>query len=437
MDQPQGRDATFTVCRACATRAPLGADRCPACGGQRLIEHPELNALSIAHLDCDAFYAAVEKRDDPSLEGKPVIIGGGRRGVVSTACYVARQFGVGSAMPMFKALKACPDAIVIKPNMKKYAEVAKSIRALMNEVTPAVQPISIDEAFLDLTGTERLHRAIPAEVMVRLQGRIADDIGVSTSVGLSYNKFLAKLSSDLEKPSGFTVMGRADARRRLAPLPVTKLWGVGPALAKKLRRDGYGTIGDLQGAPRGLLIERYGAMGERISHLSMGEDSRKVHGPAENKSISAETTFHTDLSDLTELETRLWPLCERVSARAKKGDAPGKVITLKLKTASFRTLTRRKTLDTPTLYARDIFGCAQKLLRGEIQGEAYRLIGVGLSGFSDEEAQTDPELSLFAPAESQADDEKGRQAEDAMDRIRQKFGTTSIGTGRNFRSPPK
>ena len=236
------------LCRDCFAPAP--ADRgtaCGACGSARVVRHRELARLSIAHVDCDAFYAAVEKRDDPSLRDRAVLVGGGRRGVVMAACYTARRFGIRSAMPMFEALRACPDAAVIRPDMTKYAAVGREMRALLNDVTPAVEPISIDEAVLDLSGTERLHRASPAETLARLARRIEAGIGITVSIGLSYNRFLAKIASGMDKPRGFFVIGRGDARRFLAGQPVTLLWGVGEAMRKRLAADGIATIGDLQG----------------------------------------------------------------------------------------------------------------------------------------------------------------------------------------------
>ena len=201
------------LCRDCLAESGPAAKRCLACGSPRLLAHPERDLLSIAHVDCDAFYAAVEKRDDPSLADKPVIIGGRKRGVVSTACYVARTYGVRSAMPMFKALKACPHAVVIKPNMQKYVAAGRAVQKLMLELTPLVEPVSIDEAFLDLSGTERLHHGSPARTLARLAKRIEDELGITVSIGLAPNKFLAKVASDLAKPRGFSIIGRPRSSR--------------------------------------------------------------------------------------------------------------------------------------------------------------------------------------------------------------------------------
>ncbi|MEL7028055.1 MAG: DNA polymerase IV, partial [Pseudomonadota bacterium] len=267
MTQAPPNVAAPSLCRSCLARAPAGAVRCPACGAPRLIAHPELFDLEIAHVDCDAFYAAVEKRDDPSLADKPVIVGGGRRGVVSAACYIARSYGVRSAMPMFKALKACPDAVVVRPNMEKYVEVSRQIRALMSDLTPLVQPISIDEAFLDLSGTQRLHRASAAESLAGLALSIEREVGVTASIGLSHNKFLAKVASDLDKPRGFSVIGRAETLEFLRDKPVSLIWGVGAKFQARLEAQGIRTIGTLQEMDPAELARRYGEMGLRLAGL--------------------------------------------------------------------------------------------------------------------------------------------------------------------------
>src|SRR5690606_37453904 len=284
------------ICRDCLYRTGPGERRCRAGGSPRVLRHPELETLSLAHIDCDAFYAAVEKRDNPELRDKPVIIGGGKRGVVSTACYIARIKGVRSAMPMFKALQACPEAIVIKPDMEKYARVGREVRAMMLALTRLVEPLSIDEAYLDLSGTERLHGASPAMVLARFARQVEEEIGITVSIGLSYCKFLAKVASDLQKPRGFSVIGRADALTFLAEQPVTAIWGVGKTFAATLSADGIHPIGQLQHMERAELMRRYGTMGDRLYRLSRGQDDRKVEPRGEAKSVSSETTFDRDLS---------------------------------------------------------------------------------------------------------------------------------------------
>ncbi|MEM8772929.1 MAG: DNA polymerase IV [Pseudomonadota bacterium] len=413
-------------CPRCETAGRPGRTICEACGKARVIAHPELFQLSIAHLDCDAFYAAIEKRDDPSLEDKPVIIGGGRRGVVSTACYVARTYGVHSAMPMFKALAACPDAVVIKPNMQKYAQAGRAIRQMMLNLTPLVEPLSIDEAFMDLSGTERLHGAPPAVMLTRLQKQIAQEIGVTASVGLSHNKFLAKVASDLDKPRGFSIIGKSETQSFLAGLPITAIWGVGKATARKLEQDGLKTIAQLQATDQATLAKRYGEIGLRLYRLSRGADARSVSPHRETKSVSSETTFHEDISDLSLLEDILWELCEKVSGRMKASGFEGRVITLKLKTADFKTITRRETLETPTNLARLTFSTAKRLLQEAADNRDYRLIGVGFSMLSEDGAN--PISDLFAE-----NVERIAAQESAIDVIREKFGDDAIGAGRKLR----
>ena len=402
------------------------AGRCPACGGRRILRHDELFALTIAHIDCDAFYASVEKRDDPGLRDKPVIVGGGRRGVVSAACYVARIHGVHSAMPMFKALKACPDAVVIRPDMAKYQTVGRQIRRMMEDLTPAVEPISIDEAFLDLTGTARLHGAPPAIVLAGLVRRIRREAGVTASVGLSYNKFLAKVASDLDKPHGFSVIGRAEAKTFLAGQPVGIVWGVGKAMRAKLARDGIRTVGQLQIQDERELLARYGSMGRRLHRFSRGEDDRRVHRGGAAKSVSSETTFLEDLSEAAALEARLWPLCESVSRRMKAAEIAGRTLTLKLKTSAFRTRTRQRRLGAPTQLAEDMYRAALPMLAGECDGTAFRLIGIGLSDLSapDDAGEAD----LLDP-----DARKRAAVEHTLDAVRDKLGRDAIAKGRSLR----
>ena len=263
-------------CRDCMALQSSDALRCERCGSPRLARHPELYRLHLAHIDCDAFYAAVEKRDNPALKDKPLIIGGGKRGVVSTACYIARIKGVRSAMPMFKALEACPEAVVIPPDMEKYVRVGREVRAMMQALTPLVEPLSIDEAFLDLSGTERLHGRPPAMVLADFAKNVEKEIGITVSAGLSYCKFLAKVASDFRKPRGFSVIGEAEALGFLAEQPVTLIWGVGKAFAATLERDGIRMIGQLQKLERADLMRRYGSMGDRLYHLSRGQDERMV-----------------------------------------------------------------------------------------------------------------------------------------------------------------
>jgi DNA polymerase-4 len=393
-----------------------------------VLSHPELDMLTVAHVDCDAFFAAVEKRDDPSLAERPVIVGGGPRGVVATACYLARIHGVKSAMPMFKALALCPDAVAVKPRMAVYAEVSCRIRALMEALTPLVEPLSLDEAFLDLSGTARLHRAPPALLLARLQSRIASEIGVTVSVGLSHNKFLAKLASERDKPRGFAVIGRAETEDALAALPVSAIWGVGRSLAQALAAEGLRTIADLRARDAAGLIARHGAMGARLHALAWGRDARAVSPEREARSMSAETTFERDIADPEALSARLWRLCVRVADRLKARGLAGRSVTLKLRRADFRLLTRAARLADATQLADVIFATAAPLLAREATGARFRLIGVSLSAL-EPAAGTEAALPF--------DDAAGRRAraERATDEIRARFGSDAIGKGRGWRAP--
>ncbi len=414
------------LCRDCFIGVDdRGDGACPGCGSVRCVHHDELDRLSVAHLDCDAFYAAVEKRDAPDLADKPVLVGSGRRGVVMAACYVARRYGVHSAMPMFKALRACPDAVVVRPDMRKYAAVGREIRAMMGEAAPTVEAISIDEAFLDLAGAERLHRASAARTVACLVDRIEREIGVTVSVGLSDNKFLAKLASGLGKPRGFQVIGRAEAADFLAPRPVRLIRGVGKAMEKRLAEDGITTIGQLQRTDEARLEARYGAIGRRLARFSRGQDDRRIVRSAGRKSLSAETTFAEDLSTCEDLSARLWRLCEKVSRRLKDEEIGARTITLKLKTARFRLKTRSTTLPDPTQLADAIFRAGSALLAREADGTAYRLIGIGTSHYATA-AESDPP-SLADPGAR-----RRREVERAIDAIRDRFGEDSIGHGRGL-----
>lgn len=401
--------------------------RCPSCRSPRIKAHEELFSLSIAHMDCDAFYASVEKRDNPELADKPVIIGGGHRGVVSTACYVARIRGVRSAMPMFQALKLCPDAVVIKPRMEVYAETSRAIRALMDELTPEVEPLSLDEAFMDLTGTERLHGAPPAVMLARLVKRMKAELGVTGSIGLSHNKFLAKVASDLDKPRGFSVIGKAETAAFLHDKPVSLIWGIGPATQASLEKAGIRAISDLLRWERRDLNDRFGSMGDRLWHLARGEDRRRVSARTPVKSISKETTFFEDTMHIDVLDGHLWRLAEQVSDRAKAKGLAGRVVVLKLKRANHATLTRRQSLHSPTQIADVIYRTAKTLLDQAVTQGPFRLLGCGISELLPA-AEADRTGDLLDP-----DAGKRASAERATDAIRKRFGKDAILKGRALR----
>ncbi len=413
------------LCRDClwTGEAPSGPRRCPACGSPRLAVHAELGQLHIAHLDCDAFYASVEKRDRPELADRPVIVGGEVRGVVTTACYIARTYGVRSAMPMFKALKLCPEAVVIRPDFSKYRAASRHIMAKLLNLTPLVQPLSLDEAWIDLSGTERLNGGTPAWQLARAQAEIEREIRLTVSVGLAPNKFLAKIASDLDKPRGFAVIGLAEAQTFLATRPVSILPGVGPAMTRGLETAGYRTVGDLARAEPKALAQRFGAHGLRLASLARGQDTRAVDPDSERKGVSAETTFNTDLTSLEALEDQLWPLCEKVGSRARAGGFAGRAVVLKLKTGDFRLLTRRRTLSTPTQTARTLFAAARELLRAETGRIAYRLIGVGLADLTE---TVEGAEDLFGDD----GETRARTTEKTVDRLRARFGQGSVMSGR-------
>jgi DNA polymerase-4 len=406
-------------CRDCRGDVPAAAKRCTACGSPRLLHHPELDALSTAHVDCDAFYATVEKRDNPELADKPVIIGGGQRGVVLTACYVARTYGVQSAMPMYEAKQLCPFATVVRPDMEKYARVGGEVRKLMGDLTPLVEPVSIDEAFMDLSGTQRLHGVIPAKTLARFAERVEAELGITVSIGLSCNKFLAKVASDLDKPRGFKVLGRAEAAAFLAPRPVTQIFGVGKVAQARLAKDGLTTVGDLQRLSESELMRRYGSEGARLYRLSHGLDDRLVRSDRETKSVSAETTFDRDIADFRPLELRLWRLSERVATRLKDNDLAGTTVTLKLKTSDFRIRTRSQSFERPTQLAARIFAVGRDLLGHETDGTRFRLIGIGMSSLCDADGADLADLL----------DHRAAEAEFAVDKLRERFGDDAVFKG--------
>ena len=413
-----------SLCRDCGSCTPGDARTCTECDSARLVRHDALHELTIAHLDCDAFYAAIEKRDRPELRDAPVIVGGRHRGVVAACCYVARSYGVHSAMPMYQALRACPEATVIKPDMKKYVAVGRAIRAMMQALTPLVEPLSIDEAFMDLAGTDSLHRTSPARTLAVLARRVEEVHGITVSIGLSYNKFLAKIASDLDKPRGFAVIGRAEAQAFLADRPVTLLWGVGPAMQRRLAADGITRIGELARLGETALVTRYGRIGRRLWSCARGEDDRPVDPSREVKSVSSEITLDTDISDPEQLRPILWQLAETVARRMKKAGVLGRVVTLKLKTADFRLLTRSRRLSGPTRSAEAMYGVAERLLTREADGRAFRLIGVGTHDLID--AAESPQGDLLH------DGPHGGPVDRALDSVRERFGEAAIVKGRGF-----
>ena len=407
------------ICRDCLRTGDHRVDRCPACDSRRVVCHDELDRLTIAHLDCDAFYASVEKRDRPELRDRPVIVGGGKRGVVSTCCYVARQYGVHSAMPMFKALKACPEAVVIRPDFRKYIAASEAIFGAVGKLTPLVQTLSLDEAWIDLAGTERLNGGPPAFQLIRLQKQIEEDTGLTVSIGLAPNRFLAKVASELDKPRGFSVLG-SEAKDVLAPRPIRILPGVGPVFARTLNSDGFATVGDLAAADVRDLVKRYGETGLRLHDLAHGRDARLVNPAHDRKGMSAETTFNEDLTTAEDLEAELWPLCEKLASKARRDGVASRVIVLKLRRTDFRIVTRRISLPEPVRTARALFAAGRALMAPEL-GRPYRLIGIGMG----EVVAAVDAPALFDTAETRA-----LKTETAIEALRAKFGARAVVAGR-------
>lgn len=408
-----------TLCRDCFLFEEIVVAKCPNCGSRRLVSHKDLESLNIAHIDCDAFYAAIHKREDNALLDKPVIVGGGNRGVVATACYIARGYGIKSAMPMFRALKLCPDAIVIKPNMDLYSTAARKIREMMFALTPLVEPVSIDEAYLDLSGTERLHGKKPAQLVAELAKDIENQIGISVSIGLSVNKFLAKTASDMDKPRGFYALSQSDVQTILWPRKIGFLHGVGPQSVKKLNMTGYDTIEDIAKADPQKLFLTFGDFGNRIYKMAHGNDSRKLDTNSKRKSISSETTLFEDLDGKEALYPILKNLAERVAKSARKKNIAGITVSLKLKTASFRNINRQVTLNEPTQTARAMLNAIVPVFEREMGKGPYRLIGIGLNDLvSPENADLGDLINTKA--------QKHASLERALDKISDKFGNTAI-----------
>ena len=400
--------------------------RCPRCSSPFVVSNNELFNLNIAHMDCDAFYASVEKRNNPELADKPVIIGGGKRGVVSTACYIARIRGVKSAMPMFKALEKCPDAVVIRPRMKLYAEISHQIREMMNDITPLVEPLSLDEAFMDLSGTQKLHGVPPAVMLAKLMDRIYKKLGLTGSIGLSHNKFLAKIASDLDKPNGYSIIGEAETDSFLRDKSIRLIWGVGVSMQQSLEKAGIRTFCDLLRWDRKELVKKFGSMGDRLWFLARGQDRRVVSNSDRIKSISNETTLIENTSDLRVLEGYLWRLCEKVSSRAKAKGLAGTIMILKLKSSKHKLITRRVTLRDPTQLADVLFRSTFPLLKSSIVNGPFRLVGAGMSGLClASQAEREPEL---------IDDGAVNRikVERVTDEIREKFGDEAMIKGRSL-----
>ncbi|MBB5373777.1 DNA polymerase IV [Acidocella aromatica] len=411
------------ICRDCDAQVGTGS-QCPRCGSVRILRHKELFEHTIGHVDCDAFFATVEKRDRPELRDVPLIVGGGVRGVVSTCCYIARLSGVRSAMPMFKARQLCPNAAVLKPDIAKYVTVSRQVRAILETLTPLVQMQSIDEAVLDLSGTEALHGAPPAVVLNRFARQVEKELGITVSIGLAPNRLLAKLAVERGKPRGFFVFG-SEAASLLAPEPVGILPGVGPVQVKRLAAMGITRVGQLAALDARRAAE-LGEDGPSLVARAQGLDNRPVRTERESKSISAETTFTTDLRELAALEDALWPLCEKLGRRLRREDQAAAGIVLKLKTAGFALRTRSQRLPNPTQLPETLFEAALPLLKREADGTKFRLIGIGASPLADAALADKGDL-----ADTLTPRRLARQS--AIDALRAKFGDDAVRRGRGLR----
>ena len=386
---------THALCRDCCEIVDIPSGACARCGGTRIVVHQEIGSLGIAHIDCDAFYASVEKRNRPELRDDPVIVGHpGGRGVVTTACYVARTFGVRSAMPMFQALELCPHATVIPPDMARYKQVSGQIRTIFGAATSVIEPVSLDEAYLDLTDDYRTEAPPAAEALALIARRVEREVGITVSIGLSCNKFLAKLASELQKPRGFSVIGQTEAKGFLAPLPVRKIHGVGAVTGRRMEEAGLKTIADLQALPERELTARFGKFGQRLAQFAQGQDDRRVTPWRPTKSISAETTFRQDTGSAARLKEIACSLSQRVADQLARKGLAGRSVMLKLKTSDFRILTRSRSLAHPTQRADLIFESIAGLIEREADGRTFRLIGVGIHDIV-EAAAADP-LDLFS-----------------------------------------
>jgi len=384
---------------------------------------------SILHVDLDAFFAAVEQLDDPSLRGRPVVVGGlGPRGVVSTASYEARVFGVRSAMPMSRARKACPQATFLSPRMSRYAEKSREVMAILGSVSPLVEQLSIDEAFVDVAGAGRL-LGDPPGIATDIRRRVRDESGLTCSVGVATTKFLAKLLSDEAKPDGMLLVEPGAERAYLAPLPASRLWGVGPKTFAKLRRMGVRTIGDVAALDEQTLVGALGAsLGTHVAALARNDDPREVVPERETKSIGAEETYPTDLHTAAECERELVRVADRACARLRAAGSVARTVNLKIRFANFETRTRARTLADPTDVSTVVLGVARELLAEFDVRRGVRLLGVSLSQLAPGTAIQE-ELDLTGDDQREDRDRSGRRAavERAVDEVRGRFGARAVG----------
>jgi DNA polymerase-4 len=401
---------------------------------------PDSRQRIIMHVDMDAFYASVEQRDVPELRGKPVIVGGGgRRGVVATCSYEARVFGVRSAMPGFKAQELCPQGVFVRPRMAHYVEVSRQIMQVFEQFSPTVEPLSLDEAFLDMTGAERLF-GTPLQMAERMQQAIRDAVDLPASVGLAATKFVAKIASDINKPRGIAVCPAGQEREFLAPLKIERLWGVGPKSAERLRAAGLCTIGDVAQAPADWLLRHFGRLGEHVHRLSLGLDARDVHSERERKSVGAERTFEVNVQGVQAVRARLLPLADEVASTLRRKGLQAHGVRLKIKYADFRSTTRDLHLDEPSNEARDILAGIDQLLQRVELDLPIRLAGLATFDFGEEHPVEQLDLLALTTAPyvtptAEVAGEPARSATpvrkqgEALDRVADRFGTGALVRG--------
>ena len=415
-----------SLCRDCFQIFKYGL-RCRNCNSPRIISHNNLLDLTIAHIDCDAFYASIEKRENPKIRNLPVIVGGKNRGVVTTCCYIARINGVRSAMPIFKAKKLCPDAIIIAPRMGYYKKISKSIKEMLTALSPTIEFISLDEAYIDFEGTRRLHGEAPAVKLAKIAKEIEIKLGISISIGLSYNKFLAKIGSDLDKPRGFSIIGQSDVMKILRNKPISNILGVGAKTKIILESNGISTINDLLIYEKDQLNDLLGSFGETLWFLARGIDYRRITPNKRPRSISCERTLETNQMDFEILISFLWDLTEEISLRLKKLSLVAKKFNLKLKKANFNLIVRTITLENYSNSPETIFQASKILLKRNIVKGPFRLVGITAKDFSDSQ-NTVWKKNFFDKQDNQI-----LAAEEAIDNIRSKFGKTSIIKGRSLK----
>ena len=405
---------------------PVKPSRCAKCRSPRLRMHPELETLHIAHVDCDSFYASVEKLDHPELASKAVAVGNRERGVVAACCYIARSYGIKSAMPMFQILKLCPDIVIMPARMERYQEIGLQIRDLFKQTTPAIEPLSIDEAFLDLSGLGSLTGKKPCEILAELIIRIKSETDIQVSAGLSANKFLAKTASDLEKPKGYSIIGQEEAQEFLSKRPIESMFGVGKSMANKLHSIGVQTIGDLTRYEHDALIKQFGVYGQSLYYFARGLDTRPVASSEKQKSIGKEHSYGQNIIDIKILDKHLYFTATEVTDTLKAQNLVAAIITLKLRDNKGKAITRSTTLTTPTNLCNIVYKALRPILYRTVDGYTpYRLLGISTTNLTPFNGMD--YMDLGDPNHL-----KNATKERLIDKINEKVGKKIIITGKDI-----